>query len=345
MEASKMLGTISIQRNLPFVSMLALGVCIVCPSVPNAETIRSSQYFHPQFEHYFMTSDQTEMAALDAGSIGGWFRTGMFYQMDTEAKPGLVPVCRFFSTLGGKATHFFTAFADECTLVKSNQHWTFEGIAFYAQLPDAKGVCANGTSVVHRLYNNGRGGSPNHAYTPDASKRDLLIANGWISEGVAFCLPTSTDASLAKTQLLANTNWVFPLSEPAGCREDAPAYLYFSQPSPGREWPSTLPGAPTLDYLASVGAGGDNDCRLGVSGADEGFAGWDAGANQYIVWYTDGYGLYTLALFDRADLTTVPLCKVKLTANIDTRYATPRNLHPFQPELWSPCVYDTATRM
>lgn len=339
-----MLKTTSNQRDLPSELMLALAICIVCSSVASAETIRSAQYFHPQFEHYFMTSDQAEMTGLDTGSIGGWFRTGTFYQMETEVKAGHVPVCRFFSTLGSKATHFFTAFADECALVKSNQDWTFEGVAFYAQLPDAQGVCANGTSVVHRLYNDGRGGSPNHAYTPDPSKRDLLIANGWISEGVAFCLPTSTDASFAKMQILANTNWVFPLSEPAGCREDAPAYIYVSQPEAVGHWASTLPGAPNMDYMAYVGAGGDNDCRLGVSGADEGFAGWDASANQYVLWYANGYGLYTLALFDRADLTTVPVCKVKLTANIDARYATPRNLHPFQPTLWSPCVYGTAMR-
>jgi len=339
-----MLGATSNQRHLPFGLMLALGICI-SSSLANGEPIRSAQYFHPQFEHYFMTSDQAEMAALDAGSIGGWFRTGTFYQMETEATAGLVSVCRFFSTLGGKATHFFTAFADECALVRSNPHWTFEGVAFYAQLPDTQGVCAAGTNVVHRLYNDGRGGSPNHAYTPDASKRDLLIANGWISEGVAFCLPTSTDGSFAKTQLLANTNWVFPLSEPADCREDAPAYIHFSQPRVGEDWASTLLGVPNIDYVAYVGADGDNDCRLGVSGADEGFAGWDAGANQYVLWYSNGYGLYTLALFDRADLTTVPVCKVKVTANVDTRYATPRNLHPFQPTLWSPCVYDTAIRM
>jgi hypothetical protein len=313
--------------------------------VANAEPIRSAQYFHPQFEHFFMTTDQAEMAGLDAGSIGGWFRTGTFYQMETEARHGLVPVCRFFSTLGGKATHFFTAFADECALVRSNRDWIFEGVAFYAQLPDANGVCANGTSVVHRLYNDGRGGSPNHAYTPDASKRDLLIANGWIFEGVAFCLPTSTDTSFAKMQLLADTYWVFPLSEPAGCREDAPAYIHFSQPTAGAEWASTLLGVPKFDYVTYVGAAGDNDCRLGVSGADEAFAGWDAGANQYVLWYSNGYGLYTLALFDRADLTTVPVCKVKLTANVDTRYATPNGLHPFQPMLWSPCAYATAMRM
>lgn len=332
------------RRNPLPAATLALVACFASSLAVNAEVVRGVQYFHTEFEHYFMTGDQAEIARLDAGAFSGWFRTGTFYQLETDPKPGYVAVCRFFSPLGGKATHFFTAFADECELVKHNPDWTYEGVAFYTLLPDAQGACPEGTGAIHRLYNDGHGASPNHAYTPDVLKKSLLIVNGWISEGVAFCLPASTDASFAKMQLLANTQWVFPLSEPADCREDAPAYIRFSQPVAAEGRMSWI-GAPNVDYASDISVGGDNDCRLGVSGADTGFTGWDAGANQYVLYYSSGYGLYTLVLFDHADLKTVPVCKVKLTVNIDTRYATYRNLHPFQPWLWSPCVPGTATRI
>jgi hypothetical protein len=142
-----------------------------------AETVRGVQYFHPEFEHYFMTADAAEIAALDAGVHAGWFRTGTFYQVASASAPGLAPVCRFFSTLGGKATHFFTAFPHECELVKSNPDWLYEGVVFHTLLPDGQGMCPEGTRRIHRLYNDGHGGSPNHVYTPSALKRDQLRAN------------------------------------------------------------------------------------------------------------------------------------------------------------------------
>jgi hypothetical protein len=324
-----------------FAATLAVVACIAVPSAADAEVVRGVQYFHPEIEHYFMTVHQAEIAALDTGMIPGWYRTGTFYQFENTPKAGLAPVCRFMGVFGGKVTHFFTAWPDECAWVKTLPGWRFEGVAFYAALPDEEGACAAGTAPIHRLYDNGRGASPNHAYTPDVSKRDLLVANGWISEGVAFCSPASTGDALAKTQLLSNTSWQFPLSEPADCRDDAPGYFLFSPAAAGRGWMAWL-GAPELDYVAFIGAAGDNDCRLGVSGADEGVAGWDAGANQYVLWYSNGYGVYTVSLFDRADLASMPVCNVTLTQNIDGRSG---KAHPFQPVLWSACVSGTATRL
>jgi hypothetical protein len=52
----------------------------------------------------------------------------------------------------------------------------------------ARKLCA-GTTPLHRLYNNGQGGAPNHRYTTCTNLRDRMVANeGWVSEGVAMCV-------------------------------------------------------------------------------------------------------------------------------------------------------------
>jgi hypothetical protein len=71
--------------------------------------------------------------------------------------------------------------------VKAWEAWTFEGVAFYVLLPDESGTCGAGSAPVYRLYNNGRSGVPNHAYTPDIARRDRLMAAGWVTEGTAWC--------------------------------------------------------------------------------------------------------------------------------------------------------------
>ena len=110
--------------------------------------------------------------------------------MYQEPGGGRAPVCRFYTdAFAGKPTHFYTASAGECEHVKGLPAWILEGIAFHAPVPDASGSCAAGTAPVYRLYNDGRGGAPNHAYTPDATRRDQLVRAGWIGEGPAWCVP------------------------------------------------------------------------------------------------------------------------------------------------------------
>ena len=91
--------------------------------------------------------------------------------------------------------------------------WTYEGIAFHVRLPDASGNCGDGTATINRLFNNGQGGAPNHAYTSDPAKRDLLVKFGWASEGAAFCSPLAVGDPLVKTMVLAGSTWEFPATE------------------------------------------------------------------------------------------------------------------------------------
>jgi hypothetical protein len=63
-------------------------------------------------------------------------------------------------------------------------------MAYYVELPDAAGNCREGTTPLLRLYNNGMGGAPNHRLTTRPDVRDKLGAEGWVSEGVAACVPS-----------------------------------------------------------------------------------------------------------------------------------------------------------
>jgi hypothetical protein len=43
--------------------------------------------------------------------------------------------------------------------------------------------------TLYRAYNNGKGGEPNHRYATDHAVIDTMVAQGWVDEGVAICVP------------------------------------------------------------------------------------------------------------------------------------------------------------
>lgn len=158
--------------------------------VPQATT---TEFYHAGFGHYFVTASADEAAVIDAGvAIKGWVRTGQSYSVFAANSAGLSTVCRFFTiTFAPKSSHFYTPNVAECTLVKSNPDWQFEGNVFYVNEP-AGGSCPGGTVPLYRVYNNGRSGAPNHRYTTCSNIRDNMIARGWVSEGVAMCVPSGS---------------------------------------------------------------------------------------------------------------------------------------------------------
>jgi hypothetical protein len=144
------------------------------------------EYYHAAFDHYFVTLIGGEIAGLDAGTIGGWVRTGFSFKGYAAPVAGAATVCRFFSTaFAPKSSHFYTAFPEECATVKASADWTYEGDVMYLPTPAADGTCAAGTVPVYRLYNNGQGGAPNHRFTVDPAQRDAMLAQGWVLEGNA----------------------------------------------------------------------------------------------------------------------------------------------------------------
>ena len=153
------------------------------------------EYYHAAFDHYFVTAIADEITKLDNGTFVGWVRTGKQFKVYTAAGTGLSGVCRFFSTsFNPKSSHFYTADASECTVVKANKDWTFEDTVFYVPTPTAVGSCPIGTMPVYRLYNNGQGAAPNHRFTIEMAVRNDMIQNkSWIAEGfgigVTMCSP------------------------------------------------------------------------------------------------------------------------------------------------------------
>jgi len=99
-------------------------------------------------------------------------------------------VCRFFGTPGiGPNSHFYTAYAHECGIVRNDSHWMEEGVTFRARLP-VGGVCDAGDVTVSRLFSAGATTTASrHRYVVDAATADAMQAQGFVLEGPVFCAP------------------------------------------------------------------------------------------------------------------------------------------------------------
>ena len=140
-------GRHSVARVLHLIAGCALGISV---SASAAEVV---EFYNASLQHYFISADAAEIAALDAGALGGaWARTGnRFNAWDVaSAPPDAVPVCRFFGTDRyrvngtriGPNSHFYTADPAECAFVRtayqstandgmSYPAWTFESNAWW----------------------------------------------------------------------------------------------------------------------------------------------------------------------------------------------------------------------
>ena len=161
------------------------------------------EYYHAEFDHYFVTSQSDEIAKLDGGVFAGWTRTGQSFSAYRAGTAGTVDVCRFFSgqVYAPKSSHFYTANAAECEGLKASAIWQFEQIAFAVKATDAAAGCAADLAPLYRLYNNGQGGAPNHRYTTSLSLRSTMMASGWIAEGdgigVIGCVAANNSSAVA----------------------------------------------------------------------------------------------------------------------------------------------------
>jgi hypothetical protein len=190
----------TLAQNQTDLADLAAYLASVAPGSPPPPPTGTTavEYYYSDWNFYFETSFPAEIAALDGGAFGGaWKRTGQTFNVWTQASdnPAAVPTCRFFSTaFAPKSSHFYTPFANECEVVKTESAWQYEAIAFYIALADANGLCGPGTIPLYRAYDNGMGGAPNHRYTTSLAILNQMIAAGWVFEGngntmVFACVP------------------------------------------------------------------------------------------------------------------------------------------------------------
>ena len=160
------------------------------PNAPQAGETRVTEFHNVNLDHYFITPYTAEANAILLGGAGpGWQRTELDFNAWPDASATGGPVCRFYGTPGvGPNSHFFTADPGECTLVRRDPGWTFEGLTMRVIAPVAS-VCAADTIPVFRVYNNGFvHNNSNHRYTTSRRTRNDMIANGWIDEGTVFCV-------------------------------------------------------------------------------------------------------------------------------------------------------------
>ena len=181
------------------VFLFASAVCAAPPAaaflinVPPSVTV--TEFWNVHLNHYFLTANPVEMAAIDAGAAGpGWMRTGYGFTAYAykagQCYLGCENVSRFYGTPGlGPNSHFYTANADEAAgLKKPGTGWSFERDEFAVYVPDESGVCPAGLAPIRRFYNNRwMFNDSNHRYVTRESERQAMVAQGWIDEGVRFC--------------------------------------------------------------------------------------------------------------------------------------------------------------
>jgi Trypsin. len=154
------------------------------------------EYYHRDYDHYFMTANPSEIHSLDTREHTGWVRTGLRFWAYQRSLDGAQPVCRYYMKPEVGDSHFYSASVDECRAVgeRYTQSWIFEsGNVFYIPLPNtASGECPKNTRPVWRFFHQPE---TNHRYTTEVSIRDeLRITEGWIPEGygedaVIMCAP------------------------------------------------------------------------------------------------------------------------------------------------------------
>ena len=163
------------------------------------KVVLAIEYFNAALGHFFLTAFPGEIAALDAGIIAGWQRTGAalpVYAQHGDGPVGIVPVCRFYGLpQKGLNSHFYTASALECVQVQQafGDSWILESADAFEVYPAdvTTGACPFGTIPVYRVFNNRV--DVNHRYTLSRAVRDSMVQAGWLAEGygpdaVAFCV-------------------------------------------------------------------------------------------------------------------------------------------------------------
>ena len=161
----------------------------------DVHSVQAIEYYHAGLDHYFVSTRQDDIAALDSGRFPGWTRTGESFLASPSWVSGTSPVCRFYLPPDSGDSHFFSASASECAEVARRfpQFVLEDPEVMFMGVPDvATGACPGASIPVYRLWN-GRS-STNHRYTTSSATRSAMLAAGWIAEGygplgVAMCAP------------------------------------------------------------------------------------------------------------------------------------------------------------
>jgi hypothetical protein len=150
------------------------------------------EFHNGLLDHYFVTADPHEAAAIDAGAAGpGWSRTGQTFKSGGPNR-----VCRFYGSpeidpvtqkRRGPNSHFYTIEVAECGAVKTDAGWKFESHDFNGW-PMMQSACPQGTQAIKRVYNKRFAqNDSNHRYVSTEALYQLMLAQGWAGEGTVYC--------------------------------------------------------------------------------------------------------------------------------------------------------------
>ena len=256
------------------------------PPPPPTGALKTFEFFNIDLQHFFVTAVPAEATAIDSGSAGpGWVRTGASYEVlgsaatsflfsDLKALLAPSPVCRFYGTPGiGPNSHFYTADANECNIVKQDPGWKFEEISFYIQQP-VFGSCPAGTLPIYRLYNNrAQFNDSNHRFVTSKQTFLAMGEQGWTMEGIVMC-------TTGVTAPVGVTGGTFKDASGAGI-EVAPGKLpgYVNATAPSARPASSLPPGLTVNpnHGESNVTSGAPGYEVNLTG-DSGFTTTSAGA-------------------------------------------------------------------
>jgi len=182
-----------IQLISPFYSefgLLVMGDGVAAGSTSPTTVI---EYYHKGFDHYFVSSLDADIDALDSGRLAGWTRTGLTFKAYPGPVAGADSICRLYIPPAFGDSHFYGRSATECDQTRTKfPQFVFESPAVMYLFVPVNGVCAAGTVPVYRAFSNR--GDANHRYTISRAVRDEMVARGWIAEGdgpdlVVMCAP------------------------------------------------------------------------------------------------------------------------------------------------------------
>lgn len=203
----------------------AILALLACSTTAAAQPVDVIEYYHAGFDHYFVTSLQADINALDSGQLAGWARTGASFKAYATPTAGASPVCRYYIPPAQGNSHFYSASPAECAQVSALFPTFIEESpdVMYMRLPEpATGACAAGGLPVYRVWSN-RADS-NHRYTTDAKVRDRMVAKGWVAEGYGPDAVIMCAVDPGKSQLLIRA--FKPDGSPAGAGDFGNITIY-----------------------------------------------------------------------------------------------------------------------
>jgi hypothetical protein len=214
-------------------ALVALWMLLAMPAI--AQTVDVIEYYNASQDHYFISSLQPDIDALDSGRLPGWQRTGLTFKAYANPAGNASPVCRFYIPPAYGDSHFFSASPAECVQTAAKFPFLIleSSTAMYIDLPDAvTGACPAGDVPVYRVWDNRT--DSNHRYTTSLAIRAQMVARGGIAEGygpdaVIMCAAGAETATLilsldGKTVYDAanNVSWLANANLPASNRFGLP---------------------------------------------------------------------------------------------------------------------------